>query len=726
MIFNETKRASLFELQGCLYNFVTPNSKIKINIFQSAVGNKVPNGLEFLEFLRPIRELLKTDQIRDIRQLIQRELDDQRIINSLIPYLLNTTNREVAFFPSVLGVLMPKDYLNNLSGIYPTNLSSNEGLSNTEANTRTQNFMIAEDFYWSIKIYKSVNGQDLPYSSLTVDRNTCDIVIVDGQHRTNAFRAVNEKLTTDNSVIKEIYKNVQSLPSESDVSLPLTLLWFESVDSDSHAISPEIISRKLFIDVNNSARSIATSRKILLDDRNPLHLWTNHFYSVVARDYNFSLDSLSLAHLGCDVPSEVSQQITFDSMPFTYLTTPERMKNIYDVFFIRKKRYGITESGTQSPDARKRKYASSKTEKDSKDSSPDTSELEIFFSNSFTKGCIKPQIDHYMESEYIYVGEDLTDEEEPKPKQDVVRQEFEDLYFKCFYQLFSDFNFFKAHRVNIVAFDNSYINNPSTPLITKDSWKSSFLLGQSIYFTLRKSNGNIYNEALDTIENKFSSQYLGDIFKNFNDIETSKKDLLLSFRTLAFQIGFFEAFYQYCILVKEIDFATTDGEALSNACNDYLAEVNKIKDSEWVNCFEFVRDLQGEMHPKMFPVITHYILRRIQTPTCIFDHRNNWYFSPECEYFYRKSMDKFLTFFSENFSPAQCKEFKQKGQNEILESIFQGKTIDEHLNDIVSITLGRTNQIFKEFLGIQNPYLENPNYLDKLVNEIRDNFKKKI
>jgi hypothetical protein len=712
MIIHKPKPASRFELQGCVYNFETPNSKVKINIFQSAVGSKVPNGLEFLEFLKPIRELLKTEQIKDIRQLIQRELDDQRIINSLVPYLLNTSRSEVAFFPSVLGVLMPKDYLNNLGSSYPI-----KKITNDDEVEITAQFCTGNEFNWSIKLYKTPNQEILPFSALTVDKDTCDIVIVDGQHRTNAFRAINNKLTADNVVIREIYKNIDFLPLDTDVSLPLTLLWFENTDSQT--ISPEIISRKLFIDVNNSAKSIATSRKILLDDRNPLHLLTNHFYSVIAREYNFSLDSLSLAHLGCDVPNEVAQQNTFESIPFSYLTTPERVKNIFDVFFMRKKGYEINVSVSRTPKARKGKYVLSKLENEQ---SAAIDQLVNFFTKSIQEECITKQYDAYQEAYYVYVGEDLTQGKQNKQK--IVRTEFEDRYFKSFYKLFSEFKFFKKHTTDLFNFNKD--NIPNSSLIVQDCWKTSFLLGQSIYFTLRNTSTNVYKEALETLDSEFSENYLLDEYINFNDNSINKKDLLLSFRTLAFQIGYFEAFYQYCIVVKGIDFTTTSSDALVSACKDYLTEVNSINNEEWVNCFEFVRDLQGEMHPKMFPVITHYILRRIQKENQFFNYEDLWYFAPECEHFYKKAMDKFLMLFSDNYTPAQCRAYKQLDEKEILDLTLKEKKISEHLDEIVSIHLSRTNRIFKNFLGLKETYLDNQIFIDIMVNEIRENFKAKI
>lgn len=714
-MFETPQVASRFELQGCIYSYVTPNSQIKINIFQSALGKKVPNGIEILEFLRPIRELLKTDQVKDIKQLIQRELDDQRIIKSLVPYLLNETNREVAFFPSVLGVLMPKDYLNNINGIYPYNSASIN-----EINSITKEFFLDETFHWSIKTYKS-DDTTMPYSILTVDKNTCDIVVVDGQHRTNAFRAVNNKLTSDNVVIKEIYKDISFLPTDSDVTLPITLLWFENLDTTSNSISPEIISRKLFIDVNNSAKSIATSRKILLDDRNPLHLMTNHFYSVIASRYNFKLDNLSLAHLGCDVVNEVAQQSTYESMPFTYISTPERIKYVCDVFFMRKKNYEINATGIRSPQARKSKYASSKIDNEY---ASESNQLINFFTKSNQEDCIAIQRDEYLEVDQVYIREDLA--HSGKPKQQIVREEFEDLYFNCFYLLFSEFKYFNEHKLNIKCFNEEYINNPATPLAKRESWKSAFLLGQSMYFTLSKSSNNLYKEALSEIQSEFQNKYLNADYTDYLNNTIKDKDLFLSFRTLAFQIGYFEAFYQYCKSVKNCDFSTVEGNDILLYCREFLDLVNKIENNHWVNYFTLVRDLQGEMHPKYFPVMTHLILRKIQPENHIFNCDDNWYFAPECVYFHEKTMERFIKFISDNFTPVERKTLKIMDKNDILEKTVQGKKLRLILEDILNEFEESTKNVFKFYLGFENTYLDIEHNLTLLKEGIEDNFKNKI
>ena len=63
-----------------------------------------------------MRERINATDINNIDQVLQRDLDDFRIADGLIPYLINKVNgivneNHIAFFPSILGVLIPKKYL---------------------------------------------------------------------------------------------------------------------------------------------------------------------------------------------------------------------------------------------------------------------------------------------------------------------------------------------------------------------------------------------------------------------------------------------------------------------------------------------------------------------------------------------------------------------------------------------------------------------------------------
>lgn len=696
-MFTSPSSSSLIEIQGCLYNFETPNSNIKIKFFQSGVGKDVPNGIEFLKYLKPVRELLATNQIQDIRQLVQRELDDVRIINSLLPYILNENNilgeSGIAFFPSVLGVLMPKNYLNQLDKAYPSKNSEKQ-----ENNNAFQvDYYESDGFNWSIKNYKDDFGKQLAFSSLTIDRNNCDVVIIDGQHRINAFRAACDALTTDNDVVKQIYNSCLQYSDNTKVNLPVTLLWFEIQENASNVeISPEIISRKLFIDVNNSAKGIATSRKILLDDRNPVNLITNHFYSLVAQNFRYSINNLSLAHLGFDVPSEVSQQQSFNSIPFTYITTPERLKYVFDAFFVRSKSYSIG-NGIKTIDARKKNFSASITAE-----STSKTQLNIMLPTSSELSIVQYD-DVYLETKVLYVSDDLL--ANGKTKQDIIRNEFHEQFYSCFYKLFSEFDFFKSYISRINEFHDEIIQ--TADVYEESTWNSVFLDGKSLFFTLRNKSqeSNVFSKTLNALEKKFCSKHLKGSFQVYGTSGvTSEIELFTSFRSLAFQIGYVQAFYEYCKLVHNCNFSIIDEYILKQYCDEFIVKVNSISYSEWANYFVFLRDLQGETHPKYFPVITHLILRKIQDPNTIFDYsEEDKYMSPECFYFHQKTTDIIKRIISDNFSPT---EIKTLTLNDILLLNMGGRTYREIFEEQIENKKIETEELFKNFLNIPTTYIE--------------------
>jgi hypothetical protein len=713
-MFTSPSSSSLIEIQGCLYNFETPNSNIKIKFFQSGVGKDVPNGLEFLKYLKPVRELLATDQIQDIRQLVQRELDDVRIINSLVPYILNENNilgeSGIAFFPSVLGVLMPKNYLNQLNKVYPS--------INAEKQEIKPSFKVdyyeSDGFNWSVKNYKDESGNPLAFSSLTIDRNNCDVVIIDGQHRINAFRAACDALTTDNDVVKQIYNSCIHYPDNTKVNLPVTLLWFEIQDNVTNvSISPEIISRKLFIDVNNSAKGIATSRKILLDDRNPVNLITNHFYSLVAENFGYGINCLSLAHLGFDVPSEVSQQQSFNSIPFTYITTPERLKYVFDAFFVRSKSYSIG-NGIKTLEARKKNFSASITTE-----STSKTQLNIMLPTSSELSIVQYD-DVYLETKVLYVSDDLLPN--GKTKQDIIRNEFHEQFFSCFYKLFSEFDFFRAYISRINEFHDEIINTGD--VYEEATWKSVFLDGKSLFFTLRNKSqeSNVFSKTLNTIEKKFCNTHLKGSFQVYGTSgTTSETELFASFRTLAFQIGYAQAFYEYCKLIHDCNFSIIDEQTLNEYCDEFIQKVNRISYSEWANYFIFLRDLQGETHPKFFPVITHLILRKIQEPNTIFDSSiEDKYMSPECFYFHQKTIDTIKRIIADNFSPL---EIKSLTLNDILSLNLGGRSYREIFEEQIESKKMETEDLFNNFLNIPTTYLDE--CFNSLSNDIYRNLQVK-
>lgn len=108
-----TKNSKII-LNGTVGQFQTINSNYRIRYISTKANAQTER--DFLSLLKPMRESVSPQSILDIESILQRDLDDVRISEKIIPYLLNENNgiqspTHLPFFSSVLAVIMPKNYL---------------------------------------------------------------------------------------------------------------------------------------------------------------------------------------------------------------------------------------------------------------------------------------------------------------------------------------------------------------------------------------------------------------------------------------------------------------------------------------------------------------------------------------------------------------------------------------------------------------------------------------
>ncbi|MEO7179158.1 MAG: hypothetical protein ABIW83_09965, partial [Allosphingosinicella sp.] len=206
------------------------------------------NSLSLLKELKPMRERVRVSDLRDLAGLLQRELDDGRVATELVPYLKGT-NSQVGFFPGILVALVPHGFLTQDKNVeYPR---PGEGQDSGAA--------VSVDYgsFWTANRFK-LDGGAISLGSLEVDPKTTDLIVLDGQHRANAFRYATgtfDAVQTGDSIYRAFYEGVEA-PTAFDAELPVTIVWFEAND----AIEPTLISRKLFVDVNTNAKPVSESR----------------------------------------------------------------------------------------------------------------------------------------------------------------------------------------------------------------------------------------------------------------------------------------------------------------------------------------------------------------------------------------------------------------------------------------------------------------------------------
>src|SRR5438552_8362663 len=119
---------STIDVYALFGEFRLQGSPIAIHYASTFANPKTQGHRELLEELEPVRERLRAKDLRDLNSLLQRDLNDSRVAEDLIPYLQGK-RAPIGFFPAVLAVLVPRGYLEGeTSGIqYPKPESEAEG-----------------------------------------------------------------------------------------------------------------------------------------------------------------------------------------------------------------------------------------------------------------------------------------------------------------------------------------------------------------------------------------------------------------------------------------------------------------------------------------------------------------------------------------------------------------------------------------------------------------------
>ena len=85
------------------------NQSLEVKFFLTHIGLDFEKGNDeaVLQHLAPVREVFDFDQL-DFDEIMQRDIDDSRVSNELIPYLLDNKSRDlIKLFPPIIVVVLP-------------------------------------------------------------------------------------------------------------------------------------------------------------------------------------------------------------------------------------------------------------------------------------------------------------------------------------------------------------------------------------------------------------------------------------------------------------------------------------------------------------------------------------------------------------------------------------------------------------------------------------------
>jgi len=572
------------ELYGMFGRFDLPSKSVKVRYFSTIASgrDKRSDAYALLRELKPMRERVKASDIKDLASLLQRNLDDFRVAYELIPYLLNS-KPEIAFFPAVLGVLIPNDFLTKEgNGSYPIRKIINNG-------ENENNPISSYDDKWKIELFK-FGTETSNLGILSIDLSDIDIVVLDGQHRANAFRVASGAFSEkDSSVYPAFYKDI-IIQEDLNADLPITLAWFEN---DQREFDPRYVSRRLFVDVNNTAKKVSKSRKILLNDYEVASLLTRFYYSSIAENKSFSLETFSLFHSEFDKDSD----ITVSSNNVLSITNPEFIHEIFSWLTLGSRTYNSL-ACYRSKDIFKGNLFEFSL---------------IFKSEEFNSKDIDP-FEEFLNTRIVVIKE--------VSKIKNFENEYNKHLHPAIYTIFNGFNLFHKHYKACLEIGNWYNDGMNT--YQRTVWEEVFCGGEGLYYTFKnkeikgKVNAALTNylAAIDEIEKKFKT-FRAKYFSGV--VEKDVNSAFDSANTKAFQVGLFMAFDVF----KE-DKSFIDGY------EDFLTQLNSVNENSWIVILNEIRSvLIKGVDPKQWPAYQKLILRVIQRDGRFFYNNDNFSESPD-------------------------------------------------------------------------------------------------
>jgi hypothetical protein len=657
---------SSFKLNGFFGEFATPDSNYKIKFF-STVGNGNSKGNEksykkFLEKLEPLREKINPSSIDDLGTLLQRDINDIRIANDILPYLVNRqydriNPNHIAFFPSVLCVLMPPKFL--LSNT--NNISDKKNYPTPQIVFEDENKQVVEyGNSWKLMLYKDSLGINR-FSQIEIFDEEADFLVLDGQHRTNAFRAAMQMFPRTGTIYESFYSSFQP-PSNFNADLPVTLIWFESIGEE---IKPSLISRKLFVDVNQSSERISNSRLVLLRDNKPNNLLTRFFYTFLGTNYRYRLDVVSLFHFAFDFDSNISdKKATFCPLS---LFVPEIIDHTIDWLFF---------SNPNSAYTLGKKYVNR----------VENCNFDYFESYFDTIAS------NYFEKTSDEFGDDLKITKTDINIESLKSECFRSGIFNVIYDLYSNFPFIKKHVEATSDIYNEYLNNEGIfrqDNIMKTAFEKAILGGESLFYAIQrlgKESNNRYWDALN--KNNPNDKGIIATFKEkrlsyFTNQDQEKVDFIFKrMNTVVFSTGYIMAFSHF--------YNTNNYGSLFEAKDNFIERINSIDENRWI-CFfnEFWKIYFGENDtaPKFWPLISNMILRMIQEPSEFFDSNSIRQKSPE--------FTIFIDLFQKKLEAYRIDELKRPK----WDGVVRTQQMDNDVNQIIIDCSAVVNNIFQN-LGL--------------------------
>lgn len=267
------------KVEGVWGEFNTPGGRV-IYLSTSVtldLNQNINNTL--VQTLAPVREVLETASL-SFAELLQRDLDDHRVMESLIPYLISKDTGP-SFFPPILAVLLPfQDFKQTY---FPQLDETVEGSTDYENQIIRSGDVFSLSRHW----YQGALEKSRRLGKLEWNEGEAKLVVIDGQHRAMALLAIYRSFAdgdkwdnagTKAAKFKNFYQDrIRELIDKKNVpaiDMPVTICIFPDLVGADNVKSPHQAARQLFVAVNKEAKTPSESRLILLSETEMVNIFT--------------------------------------------------------------------------------------------------------------------------------------------------------------------------------------------------------------------------------------------------------------------------------------------------------------------------------------------------------------------------------------------------------------------------------------------------------------------
>jgi len=318
MDFEFTKESSLnLHLAGTIGSFkvsgapncssvTTSNESLEVMYFLTHVSLDFnsSNSSELLQHLAPVREIYEPETL-EFDEIMQRDLDDARVSSELIPYLLDTKNRDlVKIFPPIIVVVLPTESDSERPmDRYPevTRLHNEKASMGKHETTRIRSGAVSREvFEFEHPVEEDGSARYHDLARLHINTSRTKLVIVDGQHRAMALLAIYRNLKNEWSkdIRRQPFKDYYAEWTEAYIkrfmldklSMPIMFCTFPDLDQNYKGdYNLKKAARAIFLALNKNAKKVSDSRNKLLDDNDLISVFLRQTLSAIKAERKTAL-----------------------------------------------------------------------------------------------------------------------------------------------------------------------------------------------------------------------------------------------------------------------------------------------------------------------------------------------------------------------------------------------------------------------------------------------------